>query len=159
MTPYEQVDLPGYRHDIHIPVFREKEFLYTVFGIPMCPECVAIPFMMNKRQVGLLLAVYSDNITESYLDNSRWLGGKIKIRRRDYEVRDAEQKYFAQLASSSSVRRRFRGPRNYLPWSILSIRCTPFSQRLTWCPHAAVYLISKKKQSAWKYLVGRNSSH
>merc|ERR1712183_157420 len=80
MTAYQQVELPGYDHVVHLPVFREKEFIFKVMGIPICPECVAIPFKMDKNRVGLLLAVYSDTMTEEYLERSRWLEGKLRMK-------------------------------------------------------------------------------
>ena len=109
MKYYQHVKLPGYRHRIHIPVFRIKEFVYTVLGIPMCPECVAIPFMMGQSQVGLFLAVYSDRMTESYFDTSRWLSGKVKIREQDsIEKMNVQVQEVRKLSSATQRRRKSR---------------------------------------------------
>jgi len=79
MSLYHQVELPGYSHYIHLPVFNQSDFWDEVFGIPVASQCWIYPFCLNKDEVGVVLCAHNDVMTEEYFNGCEILGDKISI--------------------------------------------------------------------------------
>lgn len=73
---YHQVEVDGYAHAFHIPVYDVSESSDNVMGIPLCPEGFMIIFNLNCKDIAVYLCAYND-LPDEYFDNSEMLAGKV----------------------------------------------------------------------------------
>ena len=71
-----QLELPGYTHICHVPLF-DMANVPSSMGVPLLSECFICVFKYNDEQVALQFVTYSDTLTEQYLDDCDLLDGKI----------------------------------------------------------------------------------
>ena len=77
MTLYHQVEIPGFSHRIHMPVFGISDFWEEWMGIPITFQCFSIIFRLNNEQVGIVIGTYNDVMTEEYFENCNLLEKKL----------------------------------------------------------------------------------
>ena len=78
-TFYHQVELPGAKHKLHLPIYEEAEMVYIVLGVPLCGELTVIIFKMNRKETGAVIIAYSDVLTEEFFEDSELFEEEIII--------------------------------------------------------------------------------
>ena len=77
-TFYHQVELPGYSHVAHFPVFDLKSSM-EMLGIPLTAEFFVCTFKLSLEETGVLFVAYSDIITEEFFEDCELLAGKFHL--------------------------------------------------------------------------------
>ena len=78
-TFYHQVELPGAKHVLHLPIYHEKDMIYRVLSVPLTAELTSIIFKMNSEETGIVIFAYSDVFNEEFLDNCELFEKKIVL--------------------------------------------------------------------------------
>ena len=79
LTLYHQVEIPGCSHRIHIPVFSPCDLWEIIGGIPFTFAGFMYLFRLHNEEVGVVMIVYNDVITEKYLEECDLLGDQVSL--------------------------------------------------------------------------------